>query len=152
MPVIPADASEYSSNGTRNATIGDTSYVDVTLVPAQGTPRSPSPRPDPSGRKPILPKILINLPLESRNSYSPGTAFYTPGGGDEIVDRRPFDSAVSIQVVYSGSSSHSRNVAGGPGRRVVEFRLPASKWRPQYQFPTQSLRLPKSAGAIRLRV
>ena len=118
--------------------------MDLTPVSAQGTLRSPSPRPDPSGRKPTLSKILTNTQLESSNSDSPGTAFYTPNRYDEVVDRKPFDSAMNIQVAYSGSSSHSRNVGGDPGRGVVEVRQPVGRWKSKYQFPTQALQLPRS--------
>ena len=133
---------DYDKN-QHDPIIDDTSHVDLTLVPARGTPRSPSPRPDPSGRKPTLPKILTNTQLESSNSDSPRT-FYTPNGGDEVVDRKPFNSAVNIQVVYSESSSRSRNLASGPGRGVVEVRQPVDKWGSKYPFPTQALQLPRS--------
>jgi len=125
--------------------IYDTPHVDLTPMPTQGTPRLPSPLPDPSGRKPTLHKIQTSTKLETRNSdSSPGTAFYTPGASGEVVERNPFDSAVNIRVVYSGSSSRSRNAAGGPGRGVVEVRQPADEWKSKYQFPTQALHSPRS--------
>jgi len=63
--------------------------VDLTPVPVQGTPRSSSPRPDPSGKNPTLPKILTTAQLESRNSNSTETASYSPGGSGEVVGRGP---------------------------------------------------------------
>ena len=134
---------DYDKN-QHDPIIDGTPHVDLTPVPAQEVSRSPSPRPDPSGKKPTLPKIQTSAQTESRNSDIVDTAFYTPNGGDEVVNRRPFDSAMNIQVVYSGSSSHSRNVTDGPGRGVVEVRQPGDKWRSQYHFPTQSLRIPQS--------
>lgn len=130
----------YDKN-QRNPVIDDTPHVDLTPIPAQGIPRSPSPRPDPSGKKPTLSKILTNTQFESRNSDSTETAFYTPGGNVEVVDRKPFDSAMNIRVVYSGSSSCSQNVIGGPDRGVVEVCQPMDEWRAKYQFPTQALQL-----------
>jgi len=124
----------------RNPTIYDIPHVDLTPVPAQGALHPPSSRPDPFGGKPILPKIMTNAQLESRNSDSPGTAFYTPGGSGEVVDRWPFDSAVNVRVVYSGAGSSSREVIGN---RVVDVHQPTDKWKSKYQFPIQPLQLPR---------
>ncbi|KAF9792049.1 hypothetical protein BJ322DRAFT_8617 [Thelephora terrestris] len=108
-------------------TIYDTSHVDLTQVPAQGPPR-----PGPPRGKPRL-QITTIAPVRSRNSNSPGTAFYTPGGSGEVVDRRPFDSAAAIRVIYSTSSSRPSDSAG-PFRRVVRDVLQGSA---RYQFPIQ---------------
>ena len=123
----------------------DTPHVDLTPMPAQGTPHSSAPLPDPSGGKPTLHKIQTNTQLETKNSdSSPGIAFYTPGASGEVVERSLFDSAVNIRAVYSsGSSSRSRNVAGGTGR-VVEVFQPTNEWKPKYQFPTQALHSPRT--------
>ena len=137
----------YDKN-QRNPVIDDTLHVNRTAVPVQGIPRSPSPRPDPSGKKPTLSKILTNTRFESRGSDSAETAFYTPGGNVEVVDRKPFDSAMNIRVVYSGSSSRSQNVIGGPDRGVVEVCQPMDEWRSKYQFPTQALQLLRSDSKI----
>jgi hypothetical protein len=131
---------DYDKN-QHDPIIDDTPHVDPT---PQGTPRSPSPCPDPSGRKPTLPKILTNAQPGSRDPDGPGTPFYTPNGSREVVDRKPFESAVNIQTACSESSSHSQNVAGGPGREGVEVRQPVDKWRSKYRFPTQALQLPRS--------
>jgi len=48
-------------------------------------------------------------------------------------------------AVYSGSSSRSRNVAGSPGRGVIEFHQPADEWKSMYQLPTQALQSPRDA-------
>lgn len=123
----------------------DTPHADLTPMSAQGTPHSSASLPDPSGRKPTLHKIQTNTQLETKNSdSSPGTAFYTPGASGEIVERNLFDSAVNIRAVYSsGSSSRSRNVAGGTGR-VVEVCQPTNEWKSKYQFPTQALHSPRT--------
>jgi len=121
--------------------IYDTPHVDLTPIPVQGAMRPSSPRSDPSGGKPTLPKILTATRLESRNSDSPRTAFYTPGGSVEVVDSRPFDSAVNVRVVYSGSSPHSRDVAG---RRVVGVHQPSNtQLDSKYFFPIQPLEPPR---------
>jgi len=59
------------------------------------------------------------------------------------VDRKPFDSAANIRIVYSDPSSHSRT-AGGPARGVVNVHQPANKWKSEYQFPAQASPLPRS--------
>ena len=115
-------------------TVHDARRVDLAQTPAQGTRRSPS-----SGGKPRL-QITTKPRTGSRNPDGPGTAFYTPGGSGEVADRRPFDSAVPIQVVYSGASSSS-GVRAGPSRNVVDIHQQAV---PQYQFPAQPRPAPQS--------
>jgi hypothetical protein len=115
---------DYDKN-QRDPIIDDTSHVDLT---PQGTPRSPSPCPDPSGRKPVILDIPTDTQLGSR--------------GGEVVDRKPFDSGVNMQAAYSESSSHSQNVAGGPGSEVVEVRQPVDERESKHQFP--ALQLPQS--------
>jgi hypothetical protein len=113
--------------------IDDTPHVDLTEIPTQGAP-SPPPRSEPFGIKPRL-QITTSAPLERRNSDSPGTEFYTPGGIGEVVDRGPFDSAMPIRVIYSRSGISSGNLAGRSGRvvGVHQQRNPM----PMYKFPAQ---------------
>lgn len=115
-------------------TIHDARRVGLAETPAQGTRSSPS-----SGGKPRL-QITTKSQIRSRNPDSPGTAFYTPGRSGEVADRRPFDSAMPIQVDYSGASSSSR-VQAGPSRNVVDIR---QQRVPQYQFPSQPRPAPQS--------
>lgn len=126
-------------------TIYDTSHVDLTQVPAQG-PSRPSPFSDPLGVKPRL-QITTVAPVTSRNSNSPGTSFYTPGGSGEVVERRPFDSAAAIRVIYSSSGSRPRDSVG-PFRRVVDVLQQGSN---KYNFPIQRTPVspsnPKATGA-----
>ena len=133
---------DYDKN-QHDPTISDTPHVDLTPEPAQGVPGPSSPRLGPSGGKPILTKIVTSPQLESKSSDSPDATFYTPSGNDEAVDRKPFDSAVNIRVVYSDPSFRSRSV-GGPARGVVDVHQPVTKWESKYQFPTQDLRLPRN--------
>lgn len=130
---------DYDKN-RHDPTIDDAPHVDLAPVLAQGTLRSPSPRPDPPGGKPTLTKILTTAQLESRNSDSSGTEPSTSGGSGEDANRRPFDSATNIQVVYSESNPHSENAAGLT-RRVVEVCKHVDRRKPEYQFPAQ---LPRS--------
>ena len=99
-------------------------HVDLSQDPPQGVP-GPAPLSDPLGGKPRL-QIMTVPPVQSKNSDSPRTAFYTPGGGGEVVDMRPFDSAVPVQVVYSPSVSRFR--------RVVDVFQPGNA---KYKFPVQ---------------
>ena len=136
----PGSLQHNHDENQRNPTIYDTPHVDLTPTPAQGVPHPPSSQPDPFGGKPILPKIVTNAQLESRSSDSPGTAFYTPGGSGEVVDRWPFDSAVNVRVVYSRPGSSSQEAIG---HRVVDVHQPTDKWKSKYQFPIQPLQLPR---------
>ena len=132
---------DYDKN-QHDPTISDTPHVDLILEPAQGVPRSSPPRPDPSRGIPSLAKILTNMQLESKDSGSSGTAFYTPGQSGEVVDRRPFDSAVNIQIEPSSCSQ----AVGGPTRGVVDPHKPVNKWKSKYQFPTQAPPSPRSGS------
>ena len=89
---LPRDPGPFQHNYNKNQhdpTTNSTPHVDLTPVPVQGTPRSPSPRPDPSGKNPTLPKILTTVQLGSRNSNRSETASYSPGGSGEVVSRGP---------------------------------------------------------------
>jgi hypothetical protein len=108
--------------------IYDTPHVDLTM----GASYPLFTRSEPFVGKPRL-QITTGAPLESRNSDSPGTAFYTPGGSGEGMDKRPFDSAVAIRVVYSRSNSRPRDV-GALARRVLNVR---QQLYTKYQFPVQ---------------
>ena len=127
-------------------TIGDARppHVDLAEILGQtnGTTCPPSPQQNPPGSKPTLPKILTTAQLEPKNSDSPGTAFYTPSGSGEVVDRRPFDSAVHIRVAYSGSSSPPRDVANS-ARRVVDVQPLKKRPEPKHPFPMQPLEPPR---------
>ena len=111
--------------------ICDTPHVDLTQILAQGTP----PPPHPSGPSGIRPRLYLTtpVPLDFRNSDSPGTDFYTPDGSGEIVGRKPFDSAIPIQVIYSRSVSRPGGVAG-PFSRVIGVH---QQRKPMHQFPTR---------------
>ena len=122
VPVFP------QHDGQHNPTIHEPPHVDLTQVPAKAASlSSPLSR---SGGK-LRPRITIGLPLKSGTPDSPGTAFYTPGRSGEVPGRRPFDSAVVVQVMYSRSSSPSRD-AEGLSRRVVDVQQSNTK----HPFPT----------------
>lgn len=128
-------------------TIHDTQspYVDLaeTPVPVQGTTFPLSPQPELPGGRPQLPRIKTNPLLESKNSDSPATAFFTPGASGEARYSRPFDSAVNIRVQYSGTGSGSRDVAG-PIRRVVDVhQLACDRVKPKHSFPIKPLESPQ---------
>ena len=108
-----------------------TPHADLTQTPAQGAPRPP-PRSDPSGIKPRL-QIMTSAPMELRNSNSPTTEFYTPGGSGEVLDGKPFDSAAPVRVIYSRSVSRSSDAAH-PFRGVVGVH---QQWNSMHRFPTQ---------------
>lgn len=115
----------------RDPIIYDAPHVNLAQIPVQVVPR-PLPRSDPPWVKPRL-KITTATPLESRHSDDAGVVFRTLEGSDEAVDEVQFDSAVPIQVTFSGSGSRSGDAAG-PLRRVADVQ---QKWNSMYPFPTQ---------------
>ena len=144
-PSGPSPSHRDNDESQRDPTTDDTPHVDLTPVPAHGAPRPSSLRPDPPEGKPILPKLLTSTQVKPRDSNSPGTAFYTPVRSGEVVDRGPFDSAVNIRVRYSGSGSHSQDVAG-PIRNVVDVHQPVgngklgTSFRPKLYRPLEVTR------------
>lgn len=94
----------YGQN-QHDPTIHDRESPHVDLIPTQGITHLPFPQPGLHGGRPRLPRIMTDPPLKSRNSDNSGTAFFTPGASGHS---QPFDSAVKIRVLYSGSGSDSR--------------------------------------------
>jgi hypothetical protein len=96
--------------------------------------------PSPHERKPRLPRINTNPPLESRNS---DTVSSTPGPSGEAGGGQLFNSAIGIQVAYSRSGSGSQDVPGPAHRVVGVHQLAGKRVKSKHPFPIQPLELPR---------
>lgn len=120
-----------------------------TPTPDKGITHPSSHLPDSSGRRPRLPRIMTNPPLEPRSSDGPRTQYFTPGASGEARDSRTFNSAVGVQVVYSRSGLGSQDVAGH-ARRVLDVRQPAAeRMKSKHSFPTRPPEPPQRKGSSR---
>lgn len=135
--VIVADSTDVPEHdhdeNQHDPTIGHAPRPVFSQDPSQGGP-GPAPLSDSLGGKPRL-QIMTVPPVRSKNSDSPGTAFYTPGGSGEVVERGPFDSAVQVRVTYSPSVA--------PFRRVIDVLQPGNA---KHKFPVQRTPVSRSGS------